>query len=160
MSSTAATLAGKLAAEGEKTLAFFSGLPAADRDRQIFHDGARWTARGVLEHLILSEASLLGLFQNVVAGGPGAAADFDIERFNREHTGQLAGEGWDQLLSRYTATRHSTVEFTRELSDTQLAVRGRHPALGDSSVEDMLKLIHLHHTMHVRDVRRGLATAA
>lgn len=157
MPSSAESLADKLASEGEKTLAFFAAVPEADRDRPVFGDGARWTVRGAFEHLILSEASLLTLFQNVRDGGGGAAADFDIDRFNLEHTGRFAGEAWNALLSRYTATRQATVAFTRDLSDAQLALRGRHPALGDAALEDMLKLIYLHHTMHLRDVRRALA---
>jgi hypothetical protein len=156
MSNSAASLADKLTSEGERILDYFRTLPEADWGRPIFEHGAQWTVRGVFEHLILSEASLLKLFANVLAGGPGATPEFDIDRFNLEHTGRLAVEGRERLLARYGETRRNTADFARGLSDAQLAMRGRHPAMGDSSVEDMLKLVYLHHSMHVRDVRRAL----
>jgi hypothetical protein len=156
MSDRSSQLAEKLMNEGERTLGFFRGLLKETWDKRIFEDGAQWTVREVFEHLIVSEESLRKLFAQVVAGGKGASESFDIDRFNREHTGRLASLQREDLFQRYDISRRQTVEFTRILSHEQLALRGRHPAMGDSSVEDMLKMVYLHHAMHVRDVKRQI----
>lgn len=148
-------LAAKLMSEGKKTKVFFESLSEAAWQTPIYTDGAQWDARETLAHLIQAEASLRALFERVVAGGDGAPVDFDIERFNREHTGRLASLSRDELLQRYADERRATADFADGLSASQLALRGRHPALGDSSIEDMLKLIYLHNSMHVRDIKKA-----
>lgn len=148
-------LAGKLMAEGDKMRAFFESLPEEAWHKKVYADGAQWDARETLSHLIQSEASLRALFKQVVAGGEGAPVDFDIDRFNQEHTGRLAKLSRDELLQRYADERKATVEFASGLAGAQLEMRGRHPAMGDSSIEDMLKMIYLHNSMHMRDIRKA-----
>lgn len=147
-------LATKLRSEGEHTLAFFTGLAEEDWQQALYLDGAEWRVRDALEHLIQSEASLRVLFRKVVVSGEGAPANFDIDGFNRERTGRLAALTREQLLQRFTHERNKTADFASELTVEQLALRGRHPALGDSSIEEMLKMIYLHNTMHVRDIKK------
>lgn len=148
-------LATKLLSEGEKTKAFFEALPEEAWTKKVYADGAQWDARETLSHLIQSEASLRTLFQRVAAGGEGAPVDFDIDRFNREHTGRLAELSRDALLQRYTQEREATAIFAGSLTTAQLTLRGRHPAMGDSSIEDMLKMIYLHNSMHLRDIKKA-----
>ncbi len=62
-----------------------------------------------------------------------------------------------ELLDIFSGTRQATAVFARGLDDAQLALRGRHPAMGDSSLGDILKMIYLHNTMHVRDIKKLLA---
>jgi hypothetical protein len=150
----AAKLAAKLASEGERTMTFFQSLPDEAWAKKVYANGAQWDAQETLAHLIQAEASLRVLFQRVVAGGEGAPADFNIEQFNHEHTGRLAQLSRDALLQRYADERRATVAFASGLTNAQLAMRGRHPALGDSSIEDMLKMIYLHNSMHVRDIKK------
>lgn len=158
----AAALADKLAAEGERVAAFFAAH-AERADAPIYADGAAWSLRQTLEHLVLSERGLLQAFGDVAAGGPGAPESMDIEAFNREQTDALAALSYAALGEAFLAQRSATVAFTRALSDEQLARRGRHPALGEASLTEMLKMIVLHGGMHMRDVRgrmRGAPGAA
>jgi hypothetical protein len=147
-------LAAKLLSEGEKTMAFFQALPDETWSRRIYTDGAEWDARETLAHLIQAEASLRVLFKQVVAGGEGAPADFNVNAFNRERTGRLAALSREELLQRFMHERRKTANFAGGLSAGQLALRGRHPALGDSSIEEMLKMIYLHNNMHVREIKK------
>jgi hypothetical protein len=157
MSERAVWIADKLISEGKRTTEYFSQLKPEAWNTPAFHDGAKWDVRGIFEHLIESERTLRKLFESVVAGGAGASPDFDIDRFNREHTGRLAEVSREDLHLRFVENRKLTSDFARGLNDEQLDRRGRHPAMGDSSVEDMLKMIYLHNTMHVKDVKRSLA---
>jgi hypothetical protein len=154
MTTAPGTLADKLLSEGERTLTFFRSLPAERWCQQVYGEGPGWTVRDTFEHLVISEQELLRLFQRIVHTGLGVDDGFSFDHFNAEHTGELAMLGWDDLQARYRQTRQRTADFTRSLSDEQLAVRARHPALGISTLEEMIKLIYVHHSLHVRDVRR------
>lgn len=157
MPNTAAQLAEKLTTEGDKTLAFFRELPERAWTQPVFADGAQWDVRHVFEHLCMSEHTLRRLFEQILTSGRGTEEGFDINAFNQEKTGRFDALSREELLSLYADTRAKTIAFARGLSDEQLAKRGRHPALGDSTLEEQLKLIYLHHTMHVRDVKKALA---
>ncbi len=154
MPNTATQLAEKLRSEGEKTLAYYESLPKGAWDTLVFGDGAMWTVRGVFEHLCISEHTLRRLFEEIVNGGMGAPEGFDINAYNQEKTGRFATLSREEMFNLYRETRAKTIEFTQGLTDDQLALRGRHPAMGDSSLEEQIKMIYLHHTMHARDVRR------
>lgn len=149
------TLAMKLMNEGEKTATFFRALPDDAWNKKVYADGAEWDAHETLAHLIQAEASLRVLFKQVVAGGEGAPVGFDVDRFNRERTGRLATLSREELLQQFMHERRKTADFAGGLSAEQLALRGRHPALGDSSIEEMLKLIYVHNAMHVRDIKKA-----
>ncbi len=155
MSAKTDQLAGKLASEGEKTLAFFQSLPDTAWNARVYQDGAMWKVRDVFEHLCVSEHSLRRLFEQILVTGRGAPEDFDIDAFNAAKTGRFASLSRDELLALYDETRRATIAFTRSLTDEQLAMRARHPAMGDASLEEMLKMVYLHHQMHVRDVKRA-----
>ncbi len=156
MSNKATQLAEKLRTEGEKTLTFYQNLPADTWDMQVFGDGAMWSVRGVFEHLCISEHTLRRLFEEIIKGGTGSPEGFDINAFNQEKTGRFADLSFDDLFKLYADTREKTVTFTRGLTDEQLALRGRHPAMGDTSLEEQIKMIYLHHIMHMRDVKKVL----
>jgi hypothetical protein len=158
MPDTASKLADKLTSEGEKTLAFFKELPDNAWTRQIFADGAQWDVRGVFEHLCISEHLLRRLFEQILATGHGVPEGFDVNAFNQEKTGRFASNSRNDMLQLYADTRAKTVVFTQGLSDEQLVMRGRHPGIGDATLEEQIKLVYLHHAMHVRDVKKALTS--
>jgi uncharacterized damage-inducible protein DinB len=152
--------ADKLRAEGERTLSFFGALSDAHWHAQLYADGACWTVAQTFEHLIVAERLLARLIARVADGGPGAPDDFDIDATNLAKTGALGSDDRAALTAAYAETRAATAAFAGALSAEQLERRGRHPAMGDSSVEDMLKMIYLHNTLHIKDVKRMTANAS
>ena len=156
MISAMTALTDKLAAEGERTAAFFTALPAEHHDAPVYPHGAAWSVRQTLEHLIVSERSLLTVFRDVAGGGPGAPAALEIESFNYSHTGALAHLSFDELIDAFLTQRQETTTFARTLSDKQLVCSGRHPALGQTTLLEMLRLVPLHNSMHLRDLRKAL----
>lgn len=154
----AARLADKLLREGERTLTVFQQLPAEAWTLRIYDDGAQWTTRDVFEHLILSEQAMVPLCAQILATGIGAPEAFNIDDFNQRETGRLASLSQAALFERYAVTRQQTAQYAHGLTRETLARRGRHPAMGDAAIEDILKLIYLHHAMHTRDVMRRLAS--
>ncbi|MCW1967689.1 MAG: DinB family protein [Anaerolineae bacterium] len=152
--SKAETLAQKLSDEGTRTLAFLSNLAPDIWGKRCHGESSDWTVRDVVEHMILSEEGLRSQFRQVSEGGTGAPEGFDIDRFNASRRGKLADLSREQLFERYTFSRSRTADFARSLSDAQLALVGRHPAMGMCALEDMLKMMYLHHTMHVKEIKR------
>jgi NAD(P)-dependent dehydrogenase (short-subunit alcohol dehydrogenase family) len=152
--SAAAAVADKLHTEGERSIAFFTALSDAQWAAQLYTNGACWTVAQTFEHLIMAERLLFKMIARVADGGPGAPEDLDIDDTNLSMTGALGSLERQTLLRAYSETRAATVALARSLDATQLARRGRHPAMGDSSVEDMLKMVYLHNTLHIKDIKR------
>lgn len=158
MSEEASKLAEKLLSEGERALAFFRALPEDAWARTLYTDGARWTTRQAFEHLSIAETGIRRLCEEVAQGGSnGAPKGFDVDGFNHRMTDTYAAKTLDELFVLFAETRRRTADFARSLDDAQLALRGRHPALGDSSLGDALKMIYLHNAMHIRDIKKQAA---
>src|SRR5512136_319969 len=81
----------ELERELSESLTFFGALPAEALDRQVYADGAQWSVRQVLAHLITIERSMHVLFRNILAGGTGGSEAFDVDRFNRTQPRKLDG---------------------------------------------------------------------
>jgi hypothetical protein len=157
MTTAATALADKLLSEGERVLAYFGSLPADVWAKPIYSEGPGWKVRDTFEHLIISEETLQLLYESILREGRGVQEGFNTNQFNAEHTGDLLSMSLDDLASRYSVIRRRTADFTRALSDEQLTIRARHPGLGDSTLEEMIKLIYIHHSMHMRDVKRSIS---
>jgi hypothetical protein len=156
-SDTATQLANKLSTEGERTTRYFSQLNEAAWSQSVYADGSHWNVRQVFEHMITSEEKLLDIFKAVAAGKGGSVEALDVDAANARLTGALSALASRGVLAQYAETRATTVAWIRRLTDSQLAARGRHPAMGETTLEEMLKMIYLHNQMHVRDVKRTLA---
>lgn len=156
MPDTPASLAEKLKTEGEKTTAFFSALTSEQWAQTVYSEDGEWTARSILAHFVSAEQGFLKIFPSIRDGGPGAADDFDIDRFNASQQAKLAETTPAELLVCYQSTRTEMVAFAASLTEDDLQKRGRHPALGVTSLGEMLKLVHLHNTMHLRDLKKVL----
>ncbi|GAB4497900.1 MAG: hypothetical protein OHK0052_10290 [Anaerolineales bacterium] len=141
--------------EGEKVVAFFDGLSPEDWEKIIYADGEVWTLHHLLRHFVSSEVSMTQLVSAIVAGGSGAAEDFDIDRFNQRKVTQLAGHSTAALLAQLREARAATVALAQELTPADLQKVGRHPFLGVTTVEEILKLMYRHQQIHLRDVRKA-----
>lgn len=149
-------IADTLEREGHKTLAFFEDLGDDQWAIQVYEDGDRWTVHHLLAHFTEVEGSIPKLIQRVVAGDPGVAEDFDIDRWNARYTMQLSEHDRDYLLAEFKSRRAATVAMVRAFSEDDLEASGRHPFLGQAQVKDMLKLMYIHLMQHQRDIRNAL----
>jgi hypothetical protein len=137
-----------------KTLVILGELSDDEWQEVVYEDPYPWTVRDLLAHFVSAEGELPKLAQDVAVGGPGAAEDYDYDRFNAWEQGRLAGRSPQTLLADLAAARRSTVEWVRTLAETDLDRVGRHPALGLVSLETMLTAIYGHQLIHMRDVMR------
>jgi hypothetical protein len=154
--SEALVLASKLKSEGHKMSQFMAGLTDHERGTEVYTEGATWTVREVLAHLMSAERAFLKLFAQVRDGGPGVAEDFEIDRYNASQQKKSQGLSWQDLLQTYTETREEMIRLVSGFSDEDLAKRGRHPFLGATTLREMIKMVYIHNQTHYRDIRRRL----
>lgn len=138
-----------------KTQETLAGL-TPEQWQTILYVDPPWTVRNLLAHFVSSEERLLELARDVAAGGAGAPEGFDFDAFNAEETARLAGQPAEVLLARLDAARGRTLDWVRALSDSQLDLLGRHPALGQVTLETMITAIYGHQLLHMRDLARIL----
>jgi hypothetical protein len=143
----------------QKTHEFFNNLSPEQLQLPIYNK-PDWTAHNLIAHYVSAEQHLLELSQNVVAHGPGAPEGFDINHFNAEEQKRFMGLSFRALLEELAQSRQRTIDWVRTLTDEQLDIKGRHPALGVISVEAMLTAIYGHQILHIRDITRLLRSKA
>ncbi len=151
-----ASLSRHLEASALATEAFFRAIPSSDFDRPVYSDGAAWTLRELLAHLAGIERSMHWLFANLLAGGEGSPADFDLERYNRSQPAKLAGQSTDELLARYRRGRQVTLSILSSMRDAELHIRGRHAYHGQGRLGDFIAWAGIHESLHLADAAAAL----
>ncbi|MBN2046047.1 MAG: DinB family protein [Anaerolineales bacterium] len=139
--------------EGQKTLDFFNQLPEDAWPLQLYSDGAQWCIREVLAHIVDTESSLLQLFEDIRDGGRGLTQNIDIDEYNAKSVAILKGLPPQELLDEFKFRRKRMTKFVASLSEEDLGLEGKHPFLGETTLEEMLRLFYLHVNLHIRDVR-------
>jgi uncharacterized protein (TIGR03083 family) len=154
-----AALAEKLRQEGSKLADFLAALGEDQWNAEVYTEGATWTVRSILAHLMTAERSFFPLFDRIRHGGPGVSEDFSIDRYNARQQEITKGLDPEALLEAYRSTRGEMIALVQGFSAEELENRGRHPFLGVTTLREMVKLIYIHNQTHYRDVRRALKGA-
>lgn len=146
----------RLASEGLKTLDFFRGLRPEDWSCQVYTAGSGWTANQVLCHILNAEQGFHHLISDILLGGPGAPEGLDIDAYNEERIRAMQCQDREALLKAFSQARITTMEIVRRMKPEDFERIGRHPYLGVTTLEAMLKLIYRHVMLHQRDIRRAI----
>ncbi len=157
--SEAGELAAKLKSEGEKMDGFCAGLRPEQWNAEVYTEGATWTVRSILAHLMTAERAFLRLFEDVRTGGPGASEDFSIDRYNARQQEKTREASPEALLADYRSVREQMITWVSGLKDEELERTGRHPFLGATTLREMIKMIYIHNQTHYRDIRRVMREA-
>lgn len=149
-------LADRLRAEGDGVVEYLKSLTPDQWDRDIYTEDHVWRVRDLLAHFIAAEQGFQQLIQNVVTGGPGASVDFDINEYNKRTVSELRHNEADVLLGQYAMVRERTAAMVNELETKHMDMTGQHPFIGQAPLEDMIRAIYHHNSLHLRDVRKAL----
>jgi hypothetical protein len=152
MSERVDKLLARLRKGGDKTLGIFGSLGPAQWGVVLYEEPYPWTARDLLVHFVSAEDALLQAAQNIAAGGPGAPEGFDYDAFNADEQKRLADVSPEQLLADMQAARQRTIEWLAGLQEADMDRVGRHPALGEITLEDFVNVIYGHQLMHMREL--------
>lgn len=147
----------RLEHEGQQASDFFLQLEENDWTVQIYSDDDVWTAHQILAHFVSIERSFQWLIDNILSGGPGTPKEFDLDRFNKEQVSTLQDLSRQELLAAFQTERAATLSQTSRYHPDDLLKEGNHPYFGQSSVEDLLRLLYRHNKLHIREIRRTLA---
>lgn len=140
----------------EKTLAIFGSISPAQWEAVLYEQPYPWTVRDLLAHFVSAEEGLLQIAQDIASGGAGAPEGFDYDAYNAAEQKRLAGVPPEQLLEDLRAARRRTIEWVASLRDEDLDRVGRHPALGEVSLETFINAIYGHQLLHMRDLMNAL----
>ena len=154
--SEVAALAEKLKSEGEKSMTFFAGLTEEQWKIEVYTEGAVWTIRNTLAHLMTAERAFVKLFENIRQSGSGVSEDFVIDRYNASQQRRTKDLGPEELLEQYKAVRAEMVDWVSGIGDSDLEKTGRHPFLGITTLREMVKMVYIHNQIHYRDLRKVL----
>jgi hypothetical protein len=149
-------LVGRLRRGIEKTGETFGSLTPEMWDVVVYGEPYPWTARDLLAHFLSAEEGLLRIGREIARGGEGAPAGFDYNAFNAAEHERLRDLAPDRLLSDLRAARERTIEWVSGLAEEDLDREGRHPGLGEISLETFIEAMYGHQLLHVRDLKRAL----
>jgi hypothetical protein len=146
-------IAAELETQARGAIAFFMSLPDDALARQVYADGAQWSVRQVVAHLITIERSMHVLFRDILAGGTGGSEHFDVDRFNRTQPRKLDGLSRAELVERFRAVRADTVAIVRGMTEEDLDREGVHPYHGRGRLERFVRWAYEHARLHEADIR-------
>ena len=149
-------LADRLMSEGLKSIQFFRELSPDEWVKIIYLDGNRWSPKEVLAHLLATEISIYLLLENILAGGEGIPEDFNLDVYNQNEVSKLANKSSDNMLDLFLKRRELTVQLVKNLNDSDLILKGRHPYFGTAQLSDIIKLVYRHNQIHQREIRTAL----
>lgn len=154
MALTPDELSQKLMKEGQRSLAFFESIHDEQWDTVVYSDETSWTVNSILSHFLATEIGILSLVRDILSGGNGAIEDFDLNLFNNRKVNALEFTSIDELLDRFRAAREDTIKLVQSMSQDDLQKSGRHPWLGVTTLEVIIRLMYQHNQIHQRDIRR------
>ena len=149
-------LAEKLKTEGEKLGAFFASLDERAWETDVYTEGATWTVRSVLAHLVTAERGFVSLFESICQGGSGVSEDFSIDRYNARQQEKSRELLPAELVEQFQTVRGDMIAFVSRLQESDLERIGRHPYLKETSLREMIKMVYLHNQIHLRDLKKAL----
>jgi uncharacterized damage-inducible protein DinB len=143
----------KLAAARGEILQTIEGL---DEGALTWQPGdGRWSIRETLAHLVSSEQSHRQVAQAIAAGQTVDLPDFDLDAWNAAQVAKRRQQSMDEILEEMAAERQRTLSALQDLNGA-LDCQGLHPALGETTVLKVFRIIPIHERWHLKDIRQLL----
>ena len=115
-----------------------------------------WSVRLTLAHVGSAQWSHLEVARLLLEGQPVNIVDFDLDSWNAAQVAQRAEWPVADVLTDLASGHQVALAFLDSLAPSELAIAGLHPALGEVSVGQVLRVIALHDNLHRRDIQRLL----
>jgi uncharacterized damage-inducible protein DinB len=148
------TLIAKLAAAREEIVQTIEGL---DEGTLTWKPGdGRWCIKETLAHLASAEGSHRQVAQAIVAGQTVDVSDFDLDAWNAARVAERRQQSIDEILEEMAVERQHTLSALQDLEDEALDLQGLHPALGETTVLKIFRIIPIHERWHLKDIRQLL----
>ena len=156
MKTRIARLTARLQKGADQVARALAGPEEGDGDHVLYPGPPTWTVRDTVAHLLSAEDGLRHVGQAISSGGPGAPLGLHHDDLNAAEQARLGGIPVSDLLRDLAASREATIAWVETLSDADLDRTGRHPALGEITVEAHIQAMYGHGLLHLRDLRHSL----
>lgn len=144
----------KLAAAREEILQTIEGL---DEGALTSRPGdGRWSIQETLAHLASAEGSHRQVAQAIAAGQTVDLPDFDLDTWNAARVAERRERSMDEILEEMALERQRTMSALQDLEDEALDRQGLHPALGETTVLKVFRIIPIHERWHLKDIKQLL----
>src|SRR4051794_21987720 len=152
----------RLASGREMFLAEVAALGEDELARPVWSDGhGHWTARELIGHVAYAEAGMLPLITATLDGNPPQPnPDFDLNRYNEGRVRRAQAQSVPELLARLEASRRETLALLDRIAEADLDRASYHPALKETNIEGIFKIIAHHERTHAKDLRAAREGAA
>jgi uncharacterized damage-inducible protein DinB len=152
------TLIDKLAAAREEILQTIEGL---DEGALTWKPGdGRWSIKETLAHLASAEGSHRQAAQAIAAEQTVDVSDFDLDAWNATQVAKRRERSNDEILEEMAAERQRTLSALQDLEGEALNCQGLHPALGETTVLKVFRIIPIHERWHLKDIKQLLEEQA
>jgi hypothetical protein len=145
----------KVVAARKRLLASVEGLEQTEWEWQP-GDG-RWSVRLTLAHVGSAQWSHLEVAARLVSGKTLDMPGFELDAWNEAAVAGRANWSVGDVLADLDAAQQETLAFLWDLDPDRLSNSGLHPALGEVTVGQVLRIIPIHDNMHRRDILGLLA---
>jgi uncharacterized damage-inducible protein DinB len=148
------TLIDKLAAAREEILQTIEGL---DEEVLTWQPGdGRWSIKETLAHLASAEGSHRQVAQAIAARQTVDVPDFDLDTWNAAQVAKRRQRSIDEILEEMAAERQRTLSALQHLESKALDHEGLHPALGETTVLKVFRIIPIHERWHLKNIKQLL----
>jgi uncharacterized damage-inducible protein DinB len=148
------TLTDKLAATRGEILQTIEGL---DEKALTWQPGdGRWSIKETLAHLASAEGSHRQVAQAIAVGQTVDVPDFDLDAWNAVQVAERRQRSIDEVLKEMATERQRTLDALQNLEDEALDRQGPHPALGETTVLKIFRIIPIHERWHLKDIKKLL----
>lgn len=152
MASPAEKMLPKMQSTRDELLSFVASLDQAALTQHPPEEG--WSIRDNLAHLADAERAHRRFVAAVLEGRSTRLEGFDLDRWNLEHVARRAGQSIQEILDALDAERQQTLAFIAAIPADAWDKRGNHPALGNVSLGQVIKVIGVHERMHLKEMRK------
>lgn len=128
-------------------------------DEQLYSEGAQWTIRQLLTHLMLADAGHVRMVKAIAAGIEFIPADYDIDRYNKGSVQKNKNLTIEDCRQGLANSREEALSWIDEIDDSVLDIEGRHASLNILSIEKIFKIMALHEISHAQDIETHLNLA-
>ena len=136
----------------ERLNAVLDRVPDDLWEQQIYSDGAQWTLRQLLIHLMLSDYGQNNVIMGIAEGKNIIPDDYDLNRYNSSSVGKRQAVTVEEARTGLAQSRARLVEWLHQIDESVLDKEGRHATMQILSIAQILNVMAGHEDGHSADI--------
>lgn len=142
----------RLAASRARLNAVLDAVPADAWERQIYSDGAQWTLRQLLIHLMVSDRGQNNVVMGIAADREVIPPDYDVNRYNQRSVEKQAEVTVEQARAGLVESRQQLLTWIDTADEAILDKQGRHALMQILTIAQIFNVMSRHEEGHANDI--------